>query len=534
MKKRLMKVLSLILAMVMLLSMVTACGDKAGAAGDNDVADSGDGNVATGDDGSADAGTSDEPKEVTVLIGNDSGTLHPHGVNLDMNAVIRHVYDVPMDTFLDGTHDYLLVESVETVDDIHYVLHLREGVSFTNGNPFTAEDMIFSMELARDNAQFNLQVKSVDFEKTAIKDDYTIDLWLTTYDPGNFTGWNILYMFDKESYDADALATDPNGTGPYVITEYVPNSHITMEAKKDWWGGELAYDKINFLIMSEPSQRVNAIATGDADYASIPLKDVEYVEGMGGYTVELKNSGSAYVAYLNMSPDESNPLNSPEARQAIMYAIDRQAIVDVVMSGQSTLPLWPASETVLDYEERFDGTVGVYAEGYNLEKAKQLAEESGLVGKTIRIMTNGASEYVTMAELIQNDLSKIGVNVVINNYDSATYFSLLMDESNFEIGLFIFTGATCLASDLMKTYLELFTLGWEGPDRDEYMALAGEAFSASDSTVRGDKLYQLMSLIDKNAPYFILCEASGAVAYTSDIGNVVTYLDGTYRVYRWE
>lgn len=530
MKKKLGRFIALLLALLMLLSMA-ACGktDTDDNKNDNDSSS----NSGESSDGNT-SGATDEIEEVTILIGNDSGTLHPHGVNLDMNAVVRHIYEVPMDTFTDGTNDYLLVKEVEKVDDIHYVLHLREDVTFENGNPFTAEDMIFSMELARDNAQFSLQVKSVDFDKTTIVDDHTIDFWMTAYDPGNFTGWNILYMFDKESYDADALATDPNGTGPYVVTEYVPNSHITMEAKENWWGGEVKYKKINFLVMSESSQMVNALATGDADYTSIPLKDFEYVESLGDYTVEVKNSGSAYVAYLNMSADESNPLNTPEARKAVMYAIDRQAIVDVVMSGQSSLPKWPASESVLDYEERFNDVVDVYEHGYDLELAKQLAEESGLVGKTLRVMTNGSADYVTMAELIQSDLEKIGVHVEINNYDAATYFSLLMDESNFEIGLFIFTGSTCLAVDLMKTYLELFTLGWTGDDRDEYLSLAGEALSISDSAARGDKIYEMLPLIEKNAPYYILCESSTGVAYSSSIKNVVTYLDGTYRVYRWE
>lgn len=527
MKKRSNKLIALLLAAVMLLAL-TACGK----AGSGDSGKNGGAADNTPNDSSG-SGDSSGKKEITVLISGDSGSLHPHGVNGDMNAVMRHLYDAPMDTFTDGTHDMVMVKEIETIDDIHYILHLREGVTFENGNPFTADDMLFSMELARDNAQFYLSVKAVDFEKTKVVDDNTLELWLTAYDPGCFTGMNILYLFDKESYDADALATDPNGTGPYVVTDYVANSHITLEAKEDWWGGELAYDKINFLIVSESSQMVNALATGDADYTRIPLKDVEYVKSLGGYTVEVNNAGSSYVAYFNMSADDSNPLNSLEARQAVMYAIDRQAIVDMVLSGQSTLPSWPASEHVLDYEDRFSGVVDVYEHGYDIEKAKALAEKSGLVGKTLRVMTNGTADYVTMAEIIQSNLSEIGVNVVINNYDQATYFSLLMDESNYEIGLFSFAGATCMAVDLMKTYLELFTLGWSGPDRDEYLALGAEAMGISDPAARGDKLFEMLGLIEKNEPYFILAESPTALAYSSELGNVQYYLDGTYRIYRW-
>ena len=523
MKKRSVRAIALMLVLVMLATVLSACGK-----------------TQTKDDGAADtadnAGTQADTAantEVNIVLSGDTGSLHPHAANGDWNAVMRMIYDSPVDPKLDGSLEMLLVEQIDTISDTEYTLHLRQGVTFANGNPFTADDFMFSAELARDDAQFFLHVKSVDFEKTNIVDDYTVDLWLTAYDPGCFTGMNCLYMFDKESYDADALAKEPNGTGPYVVTDYVSNSHVTLQARDDYWGGELGIKTINVTIMNESSQMVNSLVTGDAQFSRIPVKDIEYIESLGDYNVYTASNSSAYCAYINMTPDDSNPFSTLEAREAFMYAIDRQAIVDMVFEGKSRVPSWPLSEDVLDYEPRFSNMSEVYAEGYNPEKAKELADKSGLTGKTIRLITNGGADYVTMAEIIKNNLKDIGVNVEIQNYDAATYFSMLMDESTFDAALFVIAGSTCLAIDLAYSYPGFIPLGWTGEDHDAYMALGAQGMAMSDATARGDIIYQMMEIFNRSYPWFTLAESVSPTAYAKSLGGVEFYLDGTFRVNHW-
>ena len=166
-----------------------------------------------------------------------------------------------------------------------------------------------------------------------------------------------------------------------------------------------------------------------------------------------------------MTPDA--PLGTAEARRAVSYAIDRQSIADIVFSGYSSILDWPMTESLIDLEDRFLNMDDTYTTGYDSAKAQTLADESGLTGQSLRIITNGAADYVTMAEIIQNNLSAIGVNSEIINYDQATYFSLLMDESNFDIAIFTPSAPSMLAIDILYNYPIFIPLGWTGEVRDQ-------------------------------------------------------------------
>ena len=526
-----MKLIALLLVVAMAFSMLSACGKtddgQTPADTQTDNKDTENANDIIPEGASEAAADS----TVTIVIGADSGSLYPLANSQDMNSVMRCLYDVPADTLSDGSRIFRLIESIDTISETEYTLHLRQGVTFANGNPFTAEDFMFSAELHYNDPQFFLNVKSLDLEKTNIVDEYTIDFHITAFDPTVWTSMDMLYIFDAETFDADSLAATPNGTGPYELVEYVSNSHISFKAREDWWGGDIAIKNVNVLIMSEDTQKTNALITGDAQYSSIPFKDVEYVSGLG-YNTQINASGGAYVAYLNASSDPSNPLNSPEARMAVYHAINCETINNLTMEGQSELTVWAGSSYFVDYEQRFADKSEAYKTGYDLEKAKELAEASGLVGKTIRVMTNGGDTYVTMAEIIQGNLAEIGVNVEIKNYDQATYFSLLMDQSNYEIGLFMLVGSTCLGMDLMPVYAGMFYANtWEAyPD---FAALGAKGMVTADEAARGDIMNEMVDILNRDFPWFTICEIAGATARASNLEGVEHYLDGLWHVAEW-
>ena len=436
--------------------------------------------------------------------------------------MMRHGNTLP-----DGSLEFMLVESFDTVSDIQYTFHLREGVTFSNGNPFTAEDFIFSMGLSRDHPQHTLNVAAIDFDKTNIVDDYTIDLWLTHYDVGQWPGMALMYICDVESYDEEAMALNPVGTGAYVVTDYVPNSHVTMEAREDYWGEPPVIDKVVFQVKVEDSQRVNALTTGDVEYAVIPIKDVEYVESLGDYNVTLQSAAAVECAFFNLSPD--GVLGSLEARLAVMHAIDRVALNDMVYSGMVATPSWPVSDNAYGYEPAF-GNLDAYAHGYDVELAKAYAEESGLVGKTVRITTNGEQAYNSMAEIIQNDLSAIGVDSTIINYDAGTYVGTLMDLSTFDIGILYVGSPSRYAVDMIGGYLSFLPLGWTGSDKDAFLALSAEGVATPTESGRSEILAQMMDIWDNYHPWFALSEMVSPTAVSKDIGGYQAYGDGCLHV----
>ena len=135
--------------------------------------------------------------------------------------------------------------------------------------------------------------------------------------------------------------------------------------------------------------------------------------------------------------------------------MDRESMSYLMYKGISSVPSYPTSEHCLDYEERFADMTDVYATGYNVDLAKEYAEKAGLVGKTLKIITDGTEAFNDIAAILQENLSAIGVNSEIMSYDSATYFSIIMDESNFDIALFYLSSPSMLACDIMGSYLDL-------------------------------------------------------------------------------
>ena len=473
-------------------------------------------------------------RPLNIAVSEDHGTMLPQAASGTggMVSVIRAIYEPLIYQRKDGSFENCLASEIEMHEDIHYTIHLREGVVFSNGNPFTADDVMFTMGLYHGHPRHGMVVGFVDFDKTKVVDDYTIDLWLNQYSIIQFPALTQMYIHDAESYDEEALALNPITTGPYKVTDYVVNSHIVLEARDDYWGDAPAIKKINFTFMTEDAQRVNALTTGDADIARIPMKDVEYVESLDDYTVNLSFAAQADCAYLNMS--KGAPLETLEAREAFMMAIDRQAIVDLVYCGNSSVPNWPVSEYNVDYDPaRMSGIDEAYIRGYDPVRAKELAEQSGLVGKTLRIATNGSADSVTMAEMMQYNLEEIGVHSEILTFDQATYFTALMDASNFDVGIYFIANTIGSAVDLFANYPLFFPLGWEGPERDEFLALGQKGITTIDDAERADILVELTQRFAKINIWFAISELVNVNAHNVNLAGMEYYLDGSTSYNKW-
>ncbi len=420
----------------------------------------------------------------------------------------------------DGTYKMVLADSYEWEADDHMVVHLKKGIKFSNGNPLTADDVLFSLERNRDcgTAYGPQHVQTTDFERTKVRDDYTLDWYLLQPTIIHMSVAVSVFIYDKESYDEKVQAERPIGTGPYVVTDYVVNSHLTIERRDDYWGELPEIETATFRMLAEPSQRVNSLETGLVDYAPVPMNDVDFVSSLPNVTVVPRGGNWIYLGF-NISQD--GKLADPTARDAICHAIDRQAISDIVYQGKARVMQNPFTPALYDYDPRWDG-LGAYKEGYNLDLAKKMADESGLTGKTLLLANNGTADLVQISEMIQSMLTKIGVNCEIVAYDSASYSQVKNDKTKFDICVSSGVSGNKVSGDsfvnaITRNKIYQIHENWPPEHAERYFSIIAGTLSNMNEAERKELCYECMQYYVECNPTFGLVEYDTFNAYPADL-----------------
>ena len=420
--KKTFQVAAVIVLCVLVLFTLSACG---GSSGSN--------NSGSGSGSGSGASTRDT---LNVAVDTDPRSLDWR--NLSSNTTwlnIAQMISEPLwDVTQEGEIKWILATSIDYVTPAQWVIHLREDVYFTNGNPFDAGDCLLSYQRSERTSGRANYTTQMDWENCRVIDDTTFEMNFYDFDLAAQNALRSVYMCDAESYEEEVYTTHPIGTGPYVLDEYVQNSHVYVSRNEDYWGEPAIIPNIRFRVLGEPAQKVNALLTGIVDFALIDLTDVEFVSTISEYDVMTRSQFAGRA--LNMNYTDLSPLNSPEARRAVGHAIDREAIIDLVYAGYADESVSPIPSSAIDMLPEMVNRDTLYSIGHDPELARQLAEQSGLVGKELRIITNGTPEYVAIAEILQQNLRDIGVNATITNFDTGSWRQVYMEPEAFDINLF--------------------------------------------------------------------------------------------------
>ena len=528
------KILVILLCLVMLLPALAACGggDDGGSSdpgapatgGGAAPATGGGAAPATGGGGGDSAPAGDGGRDtVTIAVTTDLGTLAHENVSGDMYAACMLINEpLWLQGMMCDDDDLIwrLATSVDVHSPVHWTIHLREGVKFSNGNEFTAKDVLFSITTTRAGVNGAPRTQLMNLDNIIATDDYTIDWTWEAYHLGQWGIITDLAIYNEESYDADQASSAPIGTGPYVVKEYVVNSYCTLERRDDYWGELPEFKTIQFRVLTESSQVVNALETGIVDIAQrIDNADVEYVSALPG--IDIVNRYDTNFAAMGFNTTPESPLHSREARWALCHAIDRQAIVNVVYSGRAVVLDRPNANTTMDDEPRYNNLHETYSIGYNVDLARQYAESSGIVGQTLRCLTNGLPEFVLMAEMVANMLQEIGVNVDIQTYDPATFTELTSRDPSawdFRLSMGMNPGykvASPMVMGVLYYPVMHFAGNWEG--YEEYVQIASGYFGAFDRKERADITFALLETYTREALVYGICDIQTATAIASDL-----------------
>ena len=314
----------------------------------------------------------------------------------------------------DGTWTPCLAESWER-DDENFTLtvHLRKDVTFSGGEPMTADDVVFSHASRMEYGTASTIGNPTSVEKV---DDYTVVFTWPSFSL-NYEVWVLgQYIYSQSKFEEkglDWMLNNMYGTGPYVMDEFIPDVHITFSRNENYWQDVTPpFDEIEWVIYSDNTAMLAAflngeigrcMASNDADRAM--LEAAGYVEEVSALTAEMQN------LLVPLSTDESDPFYNVDVRRAVyLHGIDWDSMATVCggMTGFHTDSLGATGMSYYKPE--------IEQSEYNLELAKQELADAGYPnGFSTKIYANEMSN--TMATFLQAELKKLNIEAEIENVD---------------------------------------------------------------------------------------------------------------------
>lgn len=340
----------------------------------------------------SDSGESEEgPFTVTIAQGSDPQTLDPHKVGGDISAnIFRNVCEALLAYDENWEICSLLAESYEQVSDTEWIFHLKKDVTFSNGEPLTAEAVIWNFKRAASDEYPRQAFEFRDYVKEyEAVDDHTVKFILSKPDiffAAHVAEVPMLEPKHSEEIGEEAIGSDIIGTGPYVFKSWEADKEIILEKNPNYWGGEAEADRVVFRTIPEAATRIAEMVNGNVDIImNVQNESVETLEKSNGIKVYPKKMNrTEYIGFNTYDWCEAPELQNPLVRQAINYAVDVDTIIDTIMGGygERVSNLWRS-----DYDGFVEELASYYS--YNPEKAKELLAEAGYPdGFDLTLMTD--------------------------------------------------------------------------------------------------------------------------------------------------
>lgn len=530
MKKR-NRILSLLLAGVMALGL-TACGaSNAGAAAD----ETGSAAVST-ESASSDTAASGE-KIINVGVTNTIGSLNPLLLNGgEINKYATGLMFLPlMELDADLNFEGMLADSITTEDNKNFIVHIDDAATWSDGTPVTADDVVYTalrlaspvigntammyyvFEGVGDDGFVEEGAESIDGIQKV--DDKTVqfttkeEMPITTFENSYARYLLTLPKHVIEQYSEEELSTaewfnHPDVvSGPFIVTDFDVDHYISYEANKDYWKGAPKIDKLNIKIV-DGSQLYAGLQSGEIDItqqtmSDIPQEDYESVEALDNVEVVYGSPVTNQSVFI-----QTKNVPDVKVRQAMLYAIDRQQILEELLNGHGEIVDGFLSSASPFYDDSLTPV------SYDPEKAKTLLEEAGWDGsQTIRFYVNsGDSTFVNAAAIIAAEWAAVGIKAEIQTVDFATLMSVAGTE-DYDVLAVQYTYAP------VDPYPDVaWLLGGEGSWTGYSDDTLNDALTKSQLTSDPEETKELFSVVDKkvqeDVPMFsaYVISAQGAVS----------------------
>ena len=469
----------------------------------------------------------------------DSLFLDPvlNDANVDI-WVMNNFYE----TLINPTRDGLGLQpglatewSVNAAGDM-VTLTLREGVKFSDGTPMTAEDVVWSLDRARnpDNGIWNFLLASVD--TVAATDPQTIELKLKHPDPTILSALSVFNSAimpkaafeampgDTDKAKAEEFAKKPIGTGPFVLESWDRGSTMKLVKNPNYWdngedGQPLPYlDGLTFEIIPDDATRILKLQSGDIDGAEfIPFARVSELKADPQINMELFPGTRVWDIIINVRPEldgKPNPLSDEKVRQAMNYATDKDALVQVVTFGVGT----PLTSFMASATPMHSGDKPLFP--YDLEKAKALMAESGYPDgfKTSILTLAGNQDDLGITTALQQMWKEIGIDLEIKQMDNATRTEMYRN-GTFTMRTGGWTNDIAVASQITSYFaysptIDALHSGWKNEEVDQLFEASQKEM---DTAKRAAQFARIQEIFNATGPTIPLYETPYPVALRQNV-----------------
>ncbi len=456
---------------------------------------------------------------LTVGLDGEIDTIDPlKSVTIVGFQVYTQMYEglVAANPTLDGVVPRL-ADSWDVSDDgMTYTFHLHPGVTFHNGQPFTSDDVQFTFNRVMDpNFGSPRRPNFTTVDHLTVVDPMTVQFTLTHPYAPFLTQLETMYI-EPNSTSID-FSTTPVGTGPFKFVEWVSGDHITVTKNPSYWqAGQPYLDGVTFRPIPEPATRVVDLQTGNVDLLnSVQFQDLPTLKSDSSVQVwSVPGVVRDHVGFNNSKPPFQN---NPNLRRAIAWAVDRQTIADQLLYGYGQPAQIPVPQTNWAYTTELNNPAG-----YDLAKAKAFYDQANPKPTQITVKVSPTyPDEVKMAELMQQSLSQIGIDLQIQQLEWSTWIKDVVSDGNYEMEIVLISGGID-PDDFYYQWLhsgEVFNLvRYSDPQMDQMLE---QARSTLDQTQRKPMYTAIANKMLDDVPWSHIVYRQSVMAGSSDLKDFV-------------
>ena len=522
--KKLRKVLAIAMSLMMVLAIATGCS-------------------------SSNSGDSEE-KVVTVAIGQENG-ISTMDATYAMTDITHYelIYEPLVVYGENGKLEPGLAESWDISEDgLEYTFHLREGVKFSDGTDFNADNVIFYTNRWKDNSNTASTTVATAIQKVEKIDEYTVKI---TFDKQYYPYLTELSyprpcrMMAQSALDENGKFKEPIGTGMWKVESFEEGKETVLVPNEHYWGEKPKIDKLIIKVIPDAEARMMALQNGeiDMDLNALSAENQEIVAKED--SLDIFSRDGVLGIHLLFNYDNEILGEDKSVRQAINYAIDNNTIVETILKGngiaakgliQNTAP-YVTEENSLGYD-------------CDMDKAKELLKEAGYTdsdndgivekdGKPLNfkfvLQTDEYPDWKAVSEYIQSQLKQVGIGVELNVQDCTSYYDAIWTSRDYDISIYrtyadswaphgFLLGMYCKASE------DSVRVAWDSDELDEMIQETLQTVDEAERQEDYDEIFEYLYEEAVNAPLYY---TKDKYAYNKDRITGIENAPTAYELIKW-